>query len=96
LVESGISREDAYRLVQAHAMRAWKEDLNFHDLILNDPEIGSRVPRAKIDQAFNLKRQLKNIDKIFARVFPKKNAPEKRSVVSANKKGTQKKKEKTK
>ncbi len=70
LVESGISREDAYRLVQSHAMRAWKENLNFHDLIVNDPEIGSRVPRAKIEHAFDLKRQLKNIDKIFARVFP--------------------------
>jgi adenylosuccinate lyase len=74
LVESGISREDAYRLVQSHAMRAWKEDLNFHDLILNDPEISGRVPRAKIERAFDLKRQLKNIDKIFARVF-KSNTP---------------------
>ncbi len=70
LVESGVSREDAYRLVQSHAMRAWKEDLDFHELILNDPEIRRRVPRAKIDRAFDLQRQLRNIDKIFARVFP--------------------------
>src|SRR6266851_6850411 len=69
LVESGVSREDAYRLVQSHAMRAWKEDLDFHELILNDPDIAGRVPRAKIERAFDLKRQLKNIDKIFARVF---------------------------
>jgi adenylosuccinate lyase len=72
LVETGVSREDAYRLVQSHAMRAWKEDLDFHELILNDPEISGRVPRAKIEHAFNLKRQLKNINKIFARVFPRK------------------------
>ena len=72
LVESGVSREDAYRLVQSHAMRAWKENLDFHELILNDPEIRGRVPRAKIEHAFDLKRQLKNIDKIFARVFPAK------------------------
>jgi adenylosuccinate lyase len=72
LVESGVSREDAYRLVQSHAMRAWKEDLDFHELILNDPEIRRRVPRAKIDRAFDLQRQLRNIDKIFARVFPNK------------------------
>ncbi len=80
LVESGISREDAYRLVQGHAMRAWREGLNFHELILSDPEISGRVPRAKIEHAFDLKRQLKNIDKIFARVFPKMQkaaAPEK-------------------
>jgi adenylosuccinate lyase len=70
LVEAGVSREDAYRLVQAHAMRAWKDDLDFHELVLNDPNISSRVPRAKIEHAFDLKRQLRNIDKIFARVFP--------------------------
>jgi adenylosuccinate lyase len=69
LVEHGVSREDAYRMVQQHAMRAWKEDLNFHDLVLKDKEITRRVPRQQIEQAFDLKRQLRNIDKIFARVF---------------------------
>jgi adenylosuccinate lyase len=72
LVESGVSREDAYRLVQSHAMRAWKENLDFHELVLNDPEIRGRVPREKVEHAFDLTRQLKNIDKIFARVFPNK------------------------
>ena len=75
LVESGISREDAYRLVQSHAMHAWREGLDFHELVLSDPAIAGRVPRAKIERAFDLKRQLKNIDKIFARVFPEKAAP---------------------
>jgi len=70
LVESGVSREDAYRLVQNHAMHAWQEGLDFHDLVVNDLAIRGRVPRAKIEHAFDLKRQLKNIDKIFARVFP--------------------------
>ena len=72
LVESGISREEAYRLVQGHAMHAWREGLDFHELVLSDPAISGRVPRAKIERAFDLKRQLKNIDKIFARVFPQK------------------------
>ncbi len=72
LVESGISREDAYRLVQSHAMHAWREGLDFHELVLSDPAIAGRVPRAKIERAFDLKRQLKNIDKIFARVFPER------------------------
>jgi hypothetical protein len=36
---------------------------------MNDPEITSRVPRQQIEQAFDLKRQLRNVDKIFARVF---------------------------
>jgi adenylosuccinate lyase len=72
LVEHGVSREDAYRLVQGHAMRAWKEDLNFHDLVLADKEITGKVPRKQIEYAFDLPRQLKNVDKIFARVFGKK------------------------
>lgn len=72
LVEHGVSREDAYRLVQGHAMRAWKEGLDFHELVLGDQEITGRVPRKKIEHAFDLQRQLKNVDKIFARVFPEK------------------------
>jgi adenylosuccinate lyase len=69
LVEHGVSREDAYRLVQGHAMRAWKEDLDFHQLVLHDKNITDRVPAKQIEHAFDLKRQLRNIDKIFARVF---------------------------
>jgi adenylosuccinate lyase len=69
LVEHGMTREDAYRLVQGHAMRAWKQDLNFHDEILADKEITAKVPRKQIEYAFDLQRQLKNVDKIFARVF---------------------------
>jgi adenylosuccinate lyase len=69
LVEHGVSREDAYRMVQSHAMRAWKEGLDFKELVLNDKEITGRVPRKQLELAFDLKRQLRNIDKIFARVF---------------------------
>ena len=78
LVENGLSREDAYRLVQSHAMKAWKEGLKLRDLVLKDTEITSRVPQSQIERAFDLKRQLKNIDKIFIRVF-KKNRLKKRS-----------------
>ena len=70
LVEHGLAREDAYRLVQAHAMRAWQEGLDFKQLIFADKEISSRVPRKQLEHAFDLPRQLKNVDKIFARVFP--------------------------
>ena len=71
LTEHGMSREDAYRLVQKHAMRAWKEDLNFREMVMNDPEITSRVPKKQVAEAFRLDRQLRNVDKIFARVFKK-------------------------
>jgi len=69
LVEHGVSREDAYRMVQNHAMRAWKEGLHFRQLVMSDKEITGLVPHHKIERAFDLKRQLRNIDKIFARVF---------------------------
>jgi adenylosuccinate lyase len=83
LVEHGVSREDAYRTVQTHAMRAWEEGRNFRELVLKDKNITSRVPRQQIERAFDLKRQLRNIDKIFARVFDgerntKRAAPKKR------------------
>jgi adenylosuccinate lyase len=69
LVEHGVGREVAYRQVQAHAMRAWKEGLDLRQLVLADKEITDKVPRKQIDYAFDLPRQLKNVDKIFARVF---------------------------
>jgi adenylosuccinate lyase len=69
LVEHGVSREDAYLMVQEHAMHAWKEDLDFRKLVLNDKNITSRVPAKQLKNAFDLKRQLRNVDKIFARVF---------------------------
>ncbi len=69
LVEHGVSREDAYRMVQHHAMRAWKEGLDFRQLVMNDKEITNRVPRQRVEHGFDLKRQLRNIDKIFTRVF---------------------------
>ncbi|MGO9862165.1 MAG: adenylosuccinate lyase [Terriglobales bacterium] len=91
LVESGVSREDAYRLVQNHAMRAWKENLDFHELVLNDPEIRGRVEKAKIERAFDLSRQLKNIDKIFARVFATRTTVKKSVATSKKKPATRKK-----
>jgi adenylosuccinate lyase len=69
LAEAGMLREDAYRLVQKNAMRAWKEDLDFRQLVEKEPEIRKRVPAKTLEQAFDLKRQLRNIDKIFIRVF---------------------------
>jgi adenylosuccinate lyase len=60
-------------------MRAWKEDLDFHALVLADKEITKRVPRPQIEYAFELDRQLKNVDKIFARVFGNRGAPKKRA-----------------
>jgi adenylosuccinate lyase len=68
LVEQGVTREDAYRLVQAHAMRAWKEGLSFRELVMNDPTI-KRVPAEALARAFDVQHQLRHVDAIFARVF---------------------------
>jgi adenylosuccinate lyase len=73
LVEHGVSREDGYRLVQGHAMRAWKEGLNFRELVTRDPELARSVPAKVVQGAFDLKRQLRNIDAIFAQVFNRQN-----------------------
>jgi adenylosuccinate lyase len=69
LVEAGVLREDAYRIVQRNAMKAWKEELNFRELIFKDPEITGSVKRETLERAFDLKRPLRNVDKIFRRVF---------------------------
>ena len=69
LAESGMSREDAYRLVQAHAMRAWREELVFRDLVAQDPAITARLSPEKLARTFELERQLQNVDAIFARVL---------------------------
>ncbi|MGA7155560.1 MAG: adenylosuccinate lyase [Acidobacteriaceae bacterium] len=69
LAAAGISREDAYRLVQGHAMDAWTNDKNFRALIESDPEINALLPPEKISAAFDVRRQLTNIDEVFTRVL---------------------------
>ena len=74
LAESGMSREDAYQVVQKHAMRAWQQGLNFRELVQKDKHITSRLSSKKLAHAFNLSRQLRNVDNIFERVFGRKKA----------------------
>jgi adenylosuccinate lyase len=69
LAAAGMSREDAYRLVQGHAMNAWNHDLNFRELIAADPEINKLLGSEKIAAAFDVRRQLTNIDEVFDRVL---------------------------
>jgi adenylosuccinate lyase len=69
LAESGMSREDAYRLVQGHAMRSWKEDLTFREEVAKDSAITARLTPEKLAHAFDYNRQLSNVDAIFTRVL---------------------------
>jgi adenylosuccinate lyase len=69
LAAAGMLREQAYRIVQGHAMKAWEEEGDFRATIDADAEIGKVLGPAQIAEAFSLDRQLRNVDKIFARVF---------------------------
>jgi adenylosuccinate lyase len=69
LAEAGMMREDAYRLVQAHAMRSWKEDLIFRDEVAKDAAITSLLTPEKLEKTFDYTRQLGNVDAIFRRVL---------------------------
>ena len=69
LAEAGMLREDAYRLVQAHAMRAWKEDLMFREEVAHDPVITTLLSPEKLARTFDYTRQLGNVDAIFKRVL---------------------------
>jgi adenylosuccinate lyase len=69
LAEAGMSREDAYKLVQSHAMRAWKEDLNFRDEVARDAAISKLLSPEKLAKTFDYTRQLGNVDAIFKRVL---------------------------
>ncbi len=69
LAEAGMTREDAYKLVQTHAMRAWKEDLVFRDEVGKDPAITKLLAAEKLAKTFDYTRQLGNVEAIFARVL---------------------------
>jgi adenylosuccinate lyase len=64
LVESGLVRDDAYRLVQRHAMRAWDEGLDFRDLVRGDPEIAARVD---LGDVFDVRAYTRHVDDVFGR-----------------------------
>ena len=65
LVESGLSRDDAYQLVQRNAMRAWDEELDFRELVRHEEEIASRVD---LDAVFDLSSYTRHVDTVFARL----------------------------
>jgi adenylosuccinate lyase len=76
LTETGLSREDAYKLVQRNAMRSWKEKIQLRDLVQKDADILKRLGTARIDEIFSSKALMKkmktNVDYIFRRVFGKR------------------------
>jgi adenylosuccinate lyase len=69
LTQAGISREDAYRLVQKNAMAAWNGDGTLLDLLKADPEVSKHVPAKSLEAMFDLDYHTKHVDTIFKRVF---------------------------
>ena len=69
LTEKGLSREEAYRIVQGISMRVWQGQAEFKELLLEDPEISQYLTKSEIEECFDYQTYLKNIDPIFIRVF---------------------------
>jgi len=71
LTQAGVSREDAYRLVQRNAMKVWDSDgeLSLLELLKADPEVTAALSVAEIEDKFDLGYHLKHVDTIFARIF---------------------------
>ena len=68
LVRKGLTREEAYKVVQNKAMECWKTKHYFKDAIANDREIGKILSRKEIEDCFDLGVHLRNVDRIFQRV----------------------------
>jgi adenylosuccinate lyase len=69
LTARGMRREDAYRVVQAHAMEAWKSEGDFRQRVFGDPEVRAALGDAELEEVFRLERYLTHVDAIFERVF---------------------------
>jgi len=69
LTKGGMARDDAYRLVQRNAMRAWTGEGSFKDLLQHDVEVTAILPPETINDLFSLDHHLAHVDTIFARVF---------------------------
>jgi adenylosuccinate lyase len=70
LAGAGMLREEAYRVVQSHAMQCWESGRNFRASIESDKEVLSFLSLESINQAFSIGRYLVHVDRIFDRVFP--------------------------
>lgn len=69
LTQSGLSREDSYRLVQHNAMKVWEQDKDFKTELLGDAEVTAALSAEEIEEKFDLGYHTKHVDTIFSRVF---------------------------
>jgi len=71
LTQAGVSREDAYAMVQRNAMKTWREGRDFLAELKGDPQVTAKLKPAALDAMFDLGYHMKHVDTIFARVFGK-------------------------
>ena len=71
LTQKGVSREDAYVMTQRNAMRVWDEGLDYKDLVMKDADIAANLSPEEIERVFDVKHYLRNVEKVFERVFGK-------------------------
>jgi adenylosuccinate lyase len=69
LTRAGVSREQAYEWAQRNAMRAWDEGGDFRQLVLEDGDIASRLPREEVERVFSPDTYMRNVGRVFERVF---------------------------
>jgi adenylosuccinate lyase len=69
LTQKGVAREEAYRLVQRNAMKAWRGEGDFLSLLKADPEVTRAIPESDLVACFDLAHHFKHVDAIFGRVF---------------------------
>ncbi|WP_169569105.1 adenylosuccinate lyase [Sneathiella limimaris] len=69
LTQAGVSREDAYRLVQRNAMVVWREGADFLELLKNDKEVSAALSDEQLESVFDLEYHTKHVDTLFKRVF---------------------------
>ncbi|HMO79640.1 MAG TPA: adenylosuccinate lyase [Pyrinomonadaceae bacterium] len=69
LTQKGVSREDAYALTQRNAMKVWDEGGDYRELVMRDADISSHLSAEEIARVFDLKHYLRNVEKVFSRVF---------------------------
>ena len=68
LIDKGLSRQEAYKLVQRNSMKAWKERVDFLTLLKADSEVIARLPVAELESIFDYQYYLKHIDQVFQRL----------------------------
>lgn len=69
LTQKGVSRENAYVYTQRNAMKVWDEGGDYKKLVMNDADVTSKLSHEEIARVFDLKHYLRNVDKVFNRVF---------------------------